>query len=162
MDQECEIFRVLFYLYMNIYGDFQICISVPLIFDNNYIWDNSVYTEIKVGVTKQIDSAYFRIIFTQDWTVNSFQGVQGKQNFIWSTGNNGNTTLFHLVCNCKKDVVSLESSVWTWAQQRWLAVRLILYICCLLLIFVFCFKWFHQNIMFMYFRFIQKNPLKLV
>ena len=86
MDQECEIFRVLFYLYMNIYRDFQICISVPLIFDNNYIWGNSVYTEIKVGVTKQIDSAYFRIILTQDWTVNSFQGVQRKQNLIWSTG----------------------------------------------------------------------------
>ena len=128
MNQECEIFRVFFYLYMNIYGDFQICISVPLIFDNNYIWDNSVYTEIKVGVTKQIDSAYFRIIFTQDWTVNSFQGVQGKQNFIWSTGNNGNTTLFHLVCNCKKDLLSLESSVWTWAQQRWLTPRLIRYL----------------------------------
>ena len=86
MDQECEIFRVLFYLYMNIYGDFQIYISVPLIFDNNYIWDNSVYTEIKVDVTKQIDSAYFRIILTQDWTVNSFQGVQRKQTFIWSIG----------------------------------------------------------------------------
>ena len=44
------------------------------------------YAGIKVGVTKQIDSAYFRIILTQDWTVNSFEGVQRKQAFIWSIG----------------------------------------------------------------------------
>ena len=132
MNQECEIFRVLFYLYMNIYGDFQICISVPLIFDNNYIWDNSVYTEIKVGVTIQIDLNNFdsrlnRQFFSRSSEEAKFHLKHWNRN-IWSTGNNGNTTLFHLVCNCKKDVVSLESSVWTWAQQRWLTPRLIRYL----------------------------------
>ena len=39
---------------------------------------------VKVGVTKQIGSAYFRITLTQNWTVNSFQEVQKKQTFIWS------------------------------------------------------------------------------
>ena len=46
--------------------------------------NNSVQSETKVGVTKQIDSYYFRKILTQDGTVNSFQGVQRKQTFIWS------------------------------------------------------------------------------
>ena len=44
--------------------------------------NNSVQSETKVGVTKQIDSYYFRKILTQDGTVNSFQGVQRKQTFI--------------------------------------------------------------------------------
>ena len=42
---------------------------------------------------------------------------------IWGIGSIGNATWFQLICNCKKDVVSLESFVWTWDQQRWLTPR---------------------------------------
>ena len=48
------------------------------------IQDNSVYTEIKLDVTRQNSSAYFGIILTQDEAANSFEGVQMKQTFIGS------------------------------------------------------------------------------
>ena len=37
LDEESEIFRVLFYVNTNIYGDFQICISVPLTDIKNFV-----------------------------------------------------------------------------------------------------------------------------
>ena len=48
------------------------------------IQDNSVYTEIKLDVTRQNNSAYFGISLTQDETANSFEGVQMEQTFIGS------------------------------------------------------------------------------
>ena len=42
---------------------------------------------------------------------------------IWSNESIANATLFHLPCNCKKDLVSLESYFWTWAQRRKLTPR---------------------------------------